>query len=210
MISRHWRNKVLPSAKMTRKLNGFDINNNHLGQGKGGRAGQGNIIETAIDQAVCVSCISVKQSDGSPSGARSRNIGRYCGWKGYHGNQQAGNYEDGPPHSPKFSWLDADHENDTASAALKFRTGAYGEEAKDIISAQDLCNSDTSYGPDLIEGEGNFCPIETKTLTAVCNGNHFEQCVDFDPDTSESNMRSSVARRSTSVVHKPYDSVRNW
>ncbi|KXT02404.1 hypothetical protein AC578_7835 [Pseudocercospora eumusae] len=112
------------------------------------------------------------------------------------------NYEDNSPYSPKCSWLDANHGNDIASAALKFRTRAYGEEAKDLAampprmgpmralckpsgkrslsmrpgwmqaqlvmsnimgqSAQDLCNCETSYGPDFTDDEGNFCDMETK------------------------------------------------
>lgn len=76
--------------------------------------------------------------------------------------------------------------------------------------AAELCNSDTSYGPDFIGSDGQFCDMGTKTLTPLCSSEDVEGCVEVDEAEGKLVKRMRVARRATNVVHKTYTKVHNW
>lgn len=52
----------------------------------------------------------------------------------------------GGKYIPKCMWLNADHNNGDASAAMKFDVSAYGDHLKDTVG-KDAC-APTIYGPD--------------------------------------------------------------
>lgn len=52
-------------------------------------------------------------------------------------------------------------------------------------SAKELCESDTSHGPDFLSVPGKlFCDMETKTLWLFCEDGEDEKSC-FDPDTKQ-------------------------
>ncbi|KAK5164892.1 uncharacterized protein LTR77_009556 [Saxophila tyrrhenica] len=145
----------------------YDYNNNYLGQsGYGcGEGADGGSCELTVDQgsfgtvqadyvsvangddATCISWISVTQSDGSPGGAWTGDIGDHCGVRTYYGNQQAGTYPDGSTWRPLCAWFDSDGTDGIKYAALKFTVRAYGELSSDTITKNQGCSA-TLFAPD--------------------------------------------------------------
>ena len=76
--------------------------------------------------------------------------------------------------------------------------------------AADLCNSATSWGPDFIGPDGQFCDMGSKTLIPLCSSQDVEGCVEVDEEGTNLVKRMNVARRSTSVVHKSYNKIQKW
>lgn len=76
--------------------------------------------------------------------------------------------------------------------------------------AEQLCNSDTSWGPDFVGHDGNFCDMETKTVTPLCTSQDVNGCIEVDEDQMKVVKRSRVARRSARVVHKSYKKISKW
>lgn len=87
-------------------------------------------------------------------------------------------------------------------------------------SAQKLCESDTSLGPDFVHtSEGLFCDMTAKTLYPLCNTGNFTgsspvsfsnstECFDMDSKS----LTSTLARRGAvlPVKRSPYESVKDW
>lgn len=76
--------------------------------------------------------------------------------------------------------------------------------------ATELCTSDTSWGPDFIGPDGNFCDMDSKTLTPLCSAQDVDGCIEVDETQNTLVKRMSVARRSANVVHKSYGKISKW
>ena len=73
-------------------------------------------------------------------------------------------------------------------------------------TATDLCNSDTSRGPDFISvTEGLFCDMETRQLLKVCTDGVNTDCVHMP-----GNSTVAVVKRDGSMTEKGYTTVVNW
>ena len=73
--------------------------------------------------------------------------------------------------------------------------------------AEQLCSMGTSWGPDLIDPDGNFCDMEKKELTPLCIVSDVEGCVEVDEVAGHVIKRRTVAHRSANVVHKSYGKI---
>ncbi|KAF1834209.1 hypothetical protein BDW02DRAFT_569351 [Decorospora gaudefroyi] len=76
--------------------------------------------------------------------------------------------------------------------------------------AEELCNSDLSWGPDFIGPDGKFCDMGSKTLMPLCSSEAVDGCVEVNEDEGNVVKRMSVAKRVTGVVHKSYKNVQKW
>ena len=97
-------------------------------------------------------------------------------------------------------------------AALRRRTSWAAEELvvsdSKSHSAQRLCESDTSMGPDFAhESEGLFCDMGTKTLYDYCTEETDGPCFDSNIQALSTNKRGASRVRSAVV---PYKRVRDW
>jgi hypothetical protein len=73
-------------------------------------------------------------------------------------------------------------------------------------SAQQLCDSPNSYGPDVVsETEGLFCDMETKQVWPVCTQASQTGCFDTEAYT----LRGSSAKRAE-VPEKKYTQINKW
>lgn len=77
-------------------------------------------------------------------------------------------------------------------------------------SAEELCSSETSWGPDFIGSDGYFCDMSSKTLTPLCSKQNVNGCINFDDDDKAISKRSSVAKRTVDSPHKSYGTVTRW
>jgi hypothetical protein len=77
-------------------------------------------------------------------------------------------------------------------------------------TAAGLCNSDTSWGPDFIGSDGQFCDMGTKTLTPLCSFHAIDGCIEIDEEGANVVKRTNVARRATNLVHKSYKKIDKW
>ncbi|ORY16598.1 hypothetical protein BCR34DRAFT_597605 [Clohesyomyces aquaticus] len=253
----------------------FDERNGYSGQSDGCDIDSGGICTRTVDQsvggrragyisvsanndAVCIAWITVQQFDGTRGGAWTGDIGYGCGQDWYNSVEPAGRFKDeqgGGEYVPKCTWLDADHTNDIANAALKFDVSAYGENVVEtannnacaptiygpdngplagqpgkrstrerpswmtvqlIVSnhttqpAAELCNSATSWGPDFVGPDGNFCDMESKTLAPLCSAQDVDGCVEVNESEGTLTKRLNIARRTTNVVHKSYKKISKW
>jgi hypothetical protein len=64
------------------------------------------------------------------------------------------------------TWLDSDFTDGTVSAALKFRTAAYGEKVQDTITNSQQCGS-TLFGTDDGPIAGEFVSSKTEILQSI-------------------------------------------
>jgi hypothetical protein len=76
--------------------------------------------------------------------------------------------------------------------------------------AEQLCTSETSWGPDFIGHDGNFCDMSAKTLIPLCSTRDVDGCVEVDEEQGTLVKRMNVARRSANVVHKSYGKISKW
>ncbi|KAM0717907.1 hypothetical protein Q7P37_006239 [Cladosporium fusiforme] len=75
-------------------------------------------------------------------------------------------------------------------------------------TAEELCTSSTSWGPDYIGSDRKFCDMDQKELLPLCEIEEVEGCVDFDDTDLSIKKRSTVAgRRSVRSVHKSYKTI---
>ena len=73
----------------------------------------------------------------------------------------------------------------------------------------DLCNSDTSLGPDFASLPNNmFCDMSTKTLWPLCGDPATEDC--FDVDEKEMKWASGELKKRDGSEAKVYRRVRTW
>ena len=76
--------------------------------------------------------------------------------------------------------------------------------------AEQLCSSETSWGPDFIGPDGNFCDMDSKTLMPLCSLKDVDGCVDVDEGAGQVIKKRTIARRSANVVHKSYGKISKW
>jgi hypothetical protein len=141
----------------------FSAENAYNGQSDGCGLDAGGVCSVTVDQetpgiragyvsiannndATCIAWITVTQFDGTFGGAWTGDIGYNCGQDWYESSEPAGKNPDGTSYIPKCTWLDGDHTDDIANAALKFNTVAYGDSVNDTIG-KDVCAA-TIYGAD--------------------------------------------------------------
>ncbi|KAF7195304.1 hypothetical protein HII31_03510 [Pseudocercospora fuligena] len=74
-------------------------------------------------------------------------------------------------------------------------------------NAEELCSSETSWGPDFCGVDGKCCDMDTKTLFPLCEFEDVDGCVEVDANAKTMVKRSSVARRTVEKVHKSYKTV---
>ncbi|XWX02407.1 hypothetical protein V2A60_010444 [Cordyceps javanica] len=252
----------------------WDTNNEYLGKSGGAYIKAGDIHDFTIDQdsggtraeyvgvsaakdAVCISWITVKMHDETEGGSWTGDVGYQCGQHWYHQSESAGSIkEGGEDYIPRCTWLDEDHTNDKPSAAMKFKTTAYGKEVKDTVknskgcdftkwgpdngpitdkpgkralkprqawmedhlvvsnvtqhSAEELCSSATSWGPDFIGSDGTFCDMSTKTLSTLCSAHDVAGCIDLHDNDKTITKRTSISERMVNAAHKSYSTVTYW
>lgn len=144
----------------------FDERNGYAGQSGGCSIDSGGICTKTIDQSVagrragyigisnnddatCIAWVTVQQYDNTRGGAWTGDIGYKCGQRWYNSVEPAGKLTDeqgGGEYIPICTWIDANHSNDIVNAALKFDSGAYGENVVDTAD-NDAC-APTIYGSD--------------------------------------------------------------
>lgn len=71
-------------------------------------------------------------------------------------------------------------------------------------TAEELCGSNTSWGPDYIGSDKKFCDMGTKKISPLCELEEVNGCVDFDETNLAIKKRSTVARRTVNSHHKSY------
>lgn len=76
--------------------------------------------------------------------------------------------------------------------------------------AADLCDSETSWGPDFIGSDGLFCDMQTKTLTPLCSAHDVDGCLNVDSLEKRVTKRATVAKRLVDLDHKSYQRVDQW
>lgn len=77
-------------------------------------------------------------------------------------------------------------------------------------SAQDLCNSETSWGPDFIDGEGMYCDMSEHTLRPLCETQQVEGCIRIDDDGKVLSKRTMGLKRTIDEAYKSYNRVSHW
>jgi hypothetical protein len=84
--------------------------------------------------------------------------------------------------------------------------------AKQVHSARELCESETSYGPDTVSTvEGLFCDMETKTLYPVCEEGTNNNDICFDVDSKHLRLSNGEkVRQGRATIPKEYNTVSNW
>ncbi|KAI5247358.1 hypothetical protein E4T42_06012 [Aureobasidium subglaciale] len=75
-------------------------------------------------------------------------------------------------------------------------------------TAEHLCDSATSWGPDFVGADGQFCDMATKTLSPLCSKKDVDGCMDVSQDGTVVAKRS-IARRSVPIT-KAYAVVSVW
>lgn len=75
-------------------------------------------------------------------------------------------------------------------------------------SAKTLCDSETSWGPDFVDVNGQYCDLGTKTLTPLCTASDTAGCLEFDGSTLT--KRTTVGRREVKLADKSYKVVKHW
>lgn len=115
----------------------------------------------AEKDAVCIPWITVKMHDGTPGCSWTGDIGAECGQNWFHQTESAGNLDKDAekpktPYIPKCTWVDEGHTGGKPSAALKFKTLAYGEKAEDTVGQNKACYF-TKWGPDNGPINGMLC-----------------------------------------------------
>lgn len=77
-------------------------------------------------------------------------------------------------------------------------------------TAESLCESETSWGPDFVGEDGMYCDMATHTLHPLCSHRNVEGCVNIDEVQRSVKKRSTVAKRSIETTHKSFESVKRW
>lgn len=76
--------------------------------------------------------------------------------------------------------------------------------------AQELCESETSYGPDFVGSDGMYCDMETKTMSPLCSFQKVDGCFEVDEEKKTLTKTSNIARREVNSVHKTYKVFSKW
>lgn len=75
------------------------------------------------------------------------------------------------------------------------------------MTADELCNSTTSWGPDFVGSDKKFCDMGTKEVAPLCEIDEVDGCVEFDETSLTISRRSTVARRTVKSKHKSYKMI---
>lgn len=76
------------------------------------------------------------------------------------------------------------------------------------ITAEELCGSETSWGPDYIGSDHKFCDMADKVVSPLCELENVEGCIEYDEANQSITKRASVARRSVKAHHKSYKVIK--
>lgn len=76
--------------------------------------------------------------------------------------------------------------------------------------AENMCNSETSWGPDFVSPDGMFCDMGTKTLSPLYSNQNVQGCVDIDEGENIVRKRPFVAKRQVDSTHRKYEEVTKW
>jgi len=76
--------------------------------------------------------------------------------------------------------------------------------------AADLCNSITSWGPDFVGSDGNYCDMGTHTLFPLCSTADVDGCVNIDTNSNAVTRRSVGPKRAVNHSHKEYKKIKHW
>ncbi|KAL8928980.1 MAG: hypothetical protein Q9208_001423 [Pyrenodesmia sp. 3 TL-2023] len=77
-------------------------------------------------------------------------------------------------------------------------------------SAQELCDSDKSRGPDFVSmAEGKYCDMSEKKTYQLCSGSTRRECFSLDQENKRLRRRGGVKDASSSV-HREYGKVDRW
>ncbi|KEQ79809.1 hypothetical protein M438DRAFT_282839 [Aureobasidium pullulans EXF-150] len=85
-------------------------------------------------------------------------------------------------------------------------------------SATNLCNSETSWGPDFADSYGMLCDMGTKTLYTLCSKEQIDGCVNISTEqyrnstntASVAMQQRSIAKRTVSTAFKTYEQTSVW
>ncbi|KAK7425868.1 hypothetical protein QQZ08_007582 [Neonectria magnoliae] len=76
--------------------------------------------------------------------------------------------------------------------------------------AENLCSSETSWGPDFVGTDGMFCDMDTKTLIPLCSTKKVQGCIDIDDEKKVATKRFVTTKRDVSTTHKEYKTIKHW
>jgi hypothetical protein len=77
--------------------------------------------------------------------------------------------------------------------------------------AENLCGSVTSWGPDFVGSDGQYCDMTTKTLTPICDAaSPVDSCYDIDHSSKTVLKRTTVGRREVQLPHKSFKQLSYW
>lgn len=70
-------------------------------------------------------------------------------------------------------------------------------------TAEEVCNSETSWGPDFIGVDGKFCDMGAKTLHSLCDVENVEGCV-------VTAKNGTFQAQEAGTILKTYDVLSTW
>jgi hypothetical protein len=76
--------------------------------------------------------------------------------------------------------------------------------------AENMCSSETSWGPDFVSPDGMYCDMGTKTLAPLCSTQNVQGCIDIDELDKVVKKRSFVAKRQVNSTHRKYETISKW
>jgi hypothetical protein len=77
--------------------------------------------------------------------------------------------------------------------------------------AEYLCGSVTTWGPDFVGSDGQYCDMEVRTLTPLCTGEEpVDGCFDIDHSSKTVLKRTTIGRREVQLPHKSFKYVSYW
>ena len=94
---------------------------------------------------------------------------------------------------------------DTAGQRRKLVVSAYKGQ-----SAQELCDSRNSRGPDFVSlDEGKYCDMSEKKVYRLCSGRYSRDCFSLDQDNKRLRRRGDVPGKGD-AIHRDYGQVDEW
>ena len=77
-------------------------------------------------------------------------------------------------------------------------------------TAEEVCSSATSWGPDFIGSDGKFCDMGAKVLSPLCSTENVAGCIDINSEKNTATKRSFIGKRSVDTPHRTYEDINNW
>lgn len=94
---------------------------------------------------------------------------------------------------------------DTAGQRRKLVVSAYKGQ-----SAQELCDSRNSRGPDFVSlDEGKYCDMSEKKVYRLCSGRYSRDCFSLDQDNKRLRRRGNIPGMGD-AIHRDYGQVDEW